>query len=64
MTPDDEGVTVAKLAGKTVGPVDRLEHPDRPGSHHQTPFSSLGSTATQNPGCRSPRSASGAVLTT
>jgi hypothetical protein len=54
--------TVASSARKRPGPVERLEQPDCPGSHHQTPCGSPGSTATHNPGGL-PRTSIGAVVT-
>jgi hypothetical protein len=39
----------AASAWKTPGPVERLEHPEPPGRHHQIPCGSAGLTATQKP---------------
>ena len=55
-------VTCALRATKTV-PVERLAHPDRPGSHHQTPCASVGSTATQTPGWRLSSISTGVAVT-
>jgi hypothetical protein len=43
-----------------MGPVERLEHPDRPGSRHQTP-GSVGSTFTQTTR-KTPRTSSREVV--
>jgi hypothetical protein len=41
-----DGVTIASSAWKTLGPVERLEQPDDPGSQCHTPCGLAGSTAT------------------
>jgi len=55
--------TLASSARKTPGPVERLEQPDRPGSHHQTPLGSFGSTAMHSPRGPTPTSIGAAVTT-
>ena len=64
ISPDGAGrATCAYSALKTPGPVDRLEQPDRPGSHHHTPCPSSGSTATHRPWEATPTSIGRAVTT-
>ena len=58
-----DAATVASSARNTVGPVVRREHPDGPGSHHQTPCASAGSTAMQSPGWPTPTTLRGVAVT-